>query len=71
MKRFRIFTILTVLGLASFLFAGCQTPEERAMSQMEQQMRAQQELMVRMQKAMLEMEHKMAEMDKQAGGAAK
>lgn len=53
---------LMMFGLAGVLLAGCQTPQERAMSQMEHQMRTQMRMMERMQKDMAEMEQKMETM---------
>jgi hypothetical protein len=55
---------LTVACIACVLLAGCQTPEERAMSQMERQMNAQMQMMERMQKNMEAMEKKMEAMNK-------
>ena len=55
----------TIIGLACILFAGCQTPQEQAMSQMERQMHAQVGMMEKMQKDMAEMEKAMEAMDKQ------
>jgi hypothetical protein len=52
-----------VAGLSLGLAAGCKTPEERAMSQMEKQMRTQAEMMERMQKLMHDMERRMEKMD--------
>ena len=53
-----------IAGASLALLAGCQTPEERAMSQMERQLRLQMKLMDRMQKDMQEMADKMEQMDK-------
>ena len=37
--------LATLLGLGGVLFSGCQTPEKRAMSQMQRQWRAQMKMM--------------------------
>jgi uncharacterized coiled-coil protein SlyX len=66
-KRFT----LTIMGLACFVMAGCQTPEERAMSQMEKQMHAQMEMMKRMQKVMAEQQKAMDKMVEQMDAAEK
>ena len=62
---------LTIIGLACFVVAGCQTPQERAMSQMEKQMHAQMELMKRMQKDMAEQQKAMEEMTEHMDAAEK
>ncbi|HEY4417090.1 MAG TPA: hypothetical protein VGO57_15485 [Verrucomicrobiae bacterium] len=51
-----------ILGLACLVLAGCQTPEERAMSRMEKQVKIQTEMMERMQKLMAEQQKAMDEM---------
>ena len=54
----------TIALIACLLLAGCQTPEERVMSQMDRQMDAQMQMMEKMQQKMDEMEKKMDAMDK-------
>jgi hypothetical protein len=49
---------------ARVLLAACQTPEEKAISQMERQMKEQMRLMERMQKDIEAMQKKMDAMDK-------
>jgi hypothetical protein len=61
----------TIIGLTCFMVAGCQTPQERAMSQMEKQMHAQMEMMKRMQKDMAAQQKAMEEMAKQMNAAQK
>jgi uncharacterized protein YcfL len=62
---------LTIIRLACFVIAGCQTPQERAMSQMEKQTRIQMELMKRMQKDMAEEQKAMKELASQTNTAEK
>lgn len=50
--------------LACLLLAGCQTPEERAMSQMERQMEVQMRMMERMQQNLDAMEKRLEAMNK-------
>ena len=60
----KTFKYSTSACIACVLLAGCQTPEERAMSQMERQMDMQMKMMERMQKNMETMDKKMEAMDK-------
>ncbi|MFO1515294.1 MAG: hypothetical protein U1F83_20735 [Verrucomicrobiota bacterium] len=55
---------LTMIGLACFFLTGCQTPEERAMSQMQRQMRQQALLMEQMQKNLDEMAKSLEKLDR-------
>jgi hypothetical protein len=52
-----------VACIACGLLVGCQTPEERAMSQMERQMDTQMKMLERMQKKMETMDKKMDALD--------
>ncbi len=67
----RTIPTLIIAGLACALLAGCQTPEDRAMDQMEQQMRTQMIMMERIEKDMAEMQKRMEAMDKHMSEAAK
>ncbi len=65
------FLISLLVGVACIVLGGCQTPEERAMSQIEAQMRTQMIMMERIEKDMAEMQKRMEAMDKHMSEAGK